>query len=188
MDSNHVKYLYVFDFDGTLFKSCEKVPDWWNGSVLDDKPFSYHISKYSLDEPCVPKTPDDSYWVQNVVKKAKKVWQYQNKLSVLLTGRLDAQRQRISELLQQKSIEFDDMLFNTGKNAVDFKVEVIERLLEQHPRISKVEIWENENVPVYRDVVMKHFESNNRELEITTHHVSVIQKKLNCKLSDLVGG
>jgi hypothetical protein len=187
MDSNHIKNLYVFDFDGTLFKSCEKVPDWWKGSVLDDKPFSYHINKFSLDEPCVPKTPDDSYWVHNVVTKAKKVQHYQHKLSVLLTGRLVTQRDRIHELLQQKFINFDDLLFNPGKNAVDFKIEVIESLLEKHQSITKVEIWENENVPVYRDVVTKHFENNNRELEIITHHVSVIQKRLNCTLSDLVG-
>ena len=45
--------IAMYDFDGTLFRSWEKTPEWWP----DQRPFSFFVRPESLDEPCVPDHP-----------------------------------------------------------------------------------------------------------------------------------
>ena len=92
---NYTK-LSVFDFDNTLFKSPEPSSNFKG---------NWYASKISLNEPTVPKIPDDSYWNLNVIESAKKEILDPKNYVIMLTGRIDQFFQdRIEELLKQKRL------------------------------------------------------------------------------------
>jgi len=96
--------LWIFDFDGTLFRSPE-IPSWWPQAEKGN----FYIHQDSLGRPCVPDRPDDSWWVGSVVSEARKAIANPNVLAILCTGRPDnlSFRWRVPELLKQKGLDFD---------------------------------------------------------------------------------
>lgn len=131
------KKLSVFDFDGTLFKSPDK-PDGYKGN--------WWISKVSLNEPTIPRKPDDSYWNMEVVRAAISEAKNPNNLVVLMTGRIgDFFHERIIELIKQKKLNFKHVWCNEfGRDAGEFKVEKIKSLLNKHPSIKQIEMWDDD--------------------------------------------
>ena len=54
--------IHIFDFDGTLFRSPLPPPLWKGG---------WWSKPESLNAPCVPEEPDESWWILDTVSQAK---------------------------------------------------------------------------------------------------------------------
>ena len=176
--------LVMFDFDGTLFRSWEETPQWWDGSELDDGPFSFFVKPESLDEPCVPERPGSDYWIGGPLGEAKKAVRDRNSVSVIITGRIGIHKKRVKELLAQKGLRFDHYYFNPGMSAAAFKVAVLKNLLVGYNTISEVEIWENENEKTYDSAMRATANAVGREVEVEVHHVHSPAMELVCGPGD----
>ena len=180
--------LVMFDFDGTLFRSWEATPSWWEGTELDTGPYSFAVQPESLDEPCVPDNPPSNYWIPRPLAAAKEALRDRGTLTVLITGRVKVHRQRVMELAQQKGLRFDKFYFNPGMSAARFKVAVLKNLLVGYNTITAVEIWENENQKTY-DTAMRATaralaDLRDGEIDVKVHHVHAPPKELVCGPED----
>ena len=137
--------IVMYDFDGTLFRSWERTPEWWP----DKTPYSFFMQPESLDAPCVPETPGGEYWISRAVAAALEDTKDRNTFSVLITGRVGVHAKRVEELLSQKGIKFDLQIYNPGMSASKFKTLTLGKLLAGHNTVSEVSIWENENQSHY---------------------------------------
>ena len=129
--------LHVWDFDGTLFR-CPLVPDWWEGNNS-----SWFIRPESLDRPCVPHQPDETWWIMDNVYAARESFSNPNVYSVLLTGREeDIFCDRIHELLKQQGLDFDEIHLCDRENKLRFKLETLSGILGGS--YSKVCFWDDQ--------------------------------------------
>lgn len=175
--------IVMFDFDGTLFRSWEKTPDWWS----DPTPYSFFAKPESLDEPCVPDTPPADYWISNSVKAAQEYNRDAGTYMVLVTGRVKTHEDRVKELVAQKGIRFDKYYFNPGMSAVTFKKKVLGNLLAAYNTVNKVEIWENENQDNYRTYLNAASAALDRNVTVEVHNVHVSPVPLACGPEDFSG-
>jgi hypothetical protein len=144
-----ILYLDVFDFDGTLFKS-PLPPDWWK----DKAAWFYGIE--SLSPPFIPEIPSSDWWIEPTVRHAIRALSDVTHYVILLTGRNnDTFVDRISQLLEQKELEFDEVHLSDRKDTVSFKVDNIQRVLSEHPSIKQVSLWDDqiERTPAYQAAV-----------------------------------
>jgi tRNA nucleotidyltransferase/poly(A) polymerase len=173
--------IVVYDFDGTLFRSWELTPDWW----LDQSPYSFFRQPESLDEPCVPNSPGNEYWINKVVQAAQEDTRDRNTYAVLVTGRVKAHADRIAELLAQKGIRFDHMYFNPGMSAARFKTIVLGQLLAGFNTVGEVAIWENENQSHYAQYLAAASSALRRpDVRVVVHNIHESPIPLACGPSD----
>jgi hypothetical protein len=142
--------LHVFDFDGTLFRSPTPA-DWWDGPRGD-----WYRTPQSLDPPCVPKKPDASWWVGQIVQQARNSIADPNVMAIVLTGRQrDRFGKRVPELLRAAGLKFEQVLLKLpGMRTADFKEATISRLHRKH-QFSHVRIWDDRHTGRYRPFVEK---------------------------------
>ena len=176
--------IVMYDFDGTLFRSWEIVPDWWKGTPLDTGPWSFFKRPESLGEPCVPDRPGDNYWVSETLSAAQADTRDRNTLAVLVTGRAKVISGRVQELLSQKCLSFDRMFFNPGMPASAFKTRVLGALLAGHPSVDEIEIWENENQDHYAKYLEAASRALDHEVEVQVHNVHEKPAPLKCGPED----
>jgi len=131
--------LHLFDFDGTLFRSPgppedwkQPVTDWWNGEL-------------SLGQPYIPDRPGSEFWNVKVVSRARKSISDPDVWAIVVTGRPKKAPfiYRIPELLHGAGLRFDNIYLNPGTPTPPFKMGVMKKVLERHPNIDTVHIWEN---------------------------------------------
>ena len=173
--------IAMYDFDGTLFKSWEKTPEWWP----DQRPYSFFVRPESLDEPCVPDSPGNEYWINKVVQAAQEDTRDRNTYTVLITGRVKVHADRVAELLSQKGIRFDKMYFNPGMSAAKFKTIVLGQLLAGYNTVDEVAIWENENQSHYAQYLATAKRALGRdEIKVVVHNIHENPVPLACGPSD----
>lgn len=173
--------ISMFDFDGTLFRSWEKTPDWWQ----DQTPYSFFIQPVSMDAPCVPDRPGSEYWIHDAVAGAKEAVRDAGTYTVLITGRVKAHEPRVKELLSQAGIHFDRMYFNPGMSAVAFKKKVLGVLLASYNTVDRVDVWENENMVNYNTYLQTARTALERDdVRVTVHNVDVPPIPLTCGPED----
>jgi hypothetical protein len=127
--------LYVFDFDGTLFRSPAE-PALWKGG--------WWGNEASLSSPCVPQRPEDDWWVADTVSQAKAAISDPNALSVMMTGRsADKFSSRVNELLSGVGLNFNEVILSNSYDTVAFKSGEITRLLAENPSITSVKIFDD---------------------------------------------
>jgi len=133
-----VAELHIFDFDGTLFRSPGPPPEW-------DGDFWYE-DETSLDAPYVPPKPGPEFWNAPVVASARKSIGDPDTLAVVVTGRSAHKvfKYRVPELLRGAGLRFDDVYLNPGMDTASFKKRVLYMLLQRHPSIDVVHIWEDD--------------------------------------------
>lgn len=182
--SRHPTKLAMFDFDGTLFNSEERNPNWWT------KPgqYSWGSDPRSLTPPCVPERPDGpAYWNMKVVQAARAASADPMTYVVLITGRLGVHEPRIRELLAQQGIKPDGFYFNRGGNAATFKKTVFGSLFIKLSTMQMLDIWENENQGVYGDFVRRLSHELEHDIELEVHHVSEKHVPALCSAEDFPG-
>lgn len=144
--------IYIFDFDGTLMRTPEVTPDWWQ----DTRPFSWASDPISLSPPVVPENPSNKYWISWVAKEAKKALQDPNSKVFLVTARVSPMKKRILQILKSKGLNFDGTFFNSGENAASYKKTVFQDIQSKIPDPKEVHIFEdnhlNEYVPFLKNL------------------------------------
>jgi hypothetical protein len=131
-----VPELHLFDFDGTLFRSPDRPPDW------KGKGHWWNLSE-SLGQPCVPDNPDGSWWHGSSVSQAKQSISNPDVWAILCTGRKERSfaRFRIPELLRSVGLNFDEVYLSNQTRT--FKADVVRKLLRRYPDITKLQVWED---------------------------------------------
>lgn len=170
----------MFDFDGTLFRSWEKTPEWW----VEPGAFSFFVKPESLDEPCVPENPDPSYWISPAVNAARSSSRDRNDFTVVITGRVAVHRARVQELLRSVGVKPDGFYLNPGMSASQFKVAVFKTLLVGFNSVDEVVIWENENTGTYKAAIERAAEAVGRTIRVEINKVDERPKPLDCGPED----
>lgn len=168
--------LVMFDFDGTLFRSDEKPPPWWNVPGT----YSWGMNPISLSPPCVPKNPPAGYWNSQAVSAAKEAQSDPNTILVIVTGRVKALKPRVHELLKQKGINPATMHFNPGLGATSFKRAVLGTIIGHIETIDHVTIWENENLTTYMKAVESMAENFGRDIIVEGYPVHMREVPVDC--------
>ena len=162
--------LYIFDFDGTLFRSPEK-PDQFEGG--------WWGKDYSLSPPCVPQSPGNEWWVPEVVSEANSAINDPEAISVLMTGRLaKIFSNRMSELLGSAGLTFHEVMLSDSGDTQAFKMRQIKRLLSENPSINFVKIYDDR-----RDYLISYsslISDINPEIEVQTSHIQVAPMPAEC--------
>lgn len=133
--------LEVYDFDWTLFRSP------FPPEGKSDK--SWWASEESLMPPHVPLRAPRSFWIEEVVKEmlsSQKRWK--STLTIVLTARRGKTEARIRELLGQRYLVPDYLIgrpasFQKEKSSELFKRKTVANILDSHPGIKKVVVWED---------------------------------------------
>jgi len=167
--------LHLFDFDGTLFKSPDR-PDWWG-------PKTWLVDPASLGPPCVPLKPGSDWWIGSSVRDAKRSISDSDVWAILCTGRADmgSLRYRVAELLKQKGLNFDEVFLNPTNNTETYKIQVMLKILQKHPHIDTVQIWEDH--PGHLPKFVKAIEATGRTciphlIKSTKHEVVCVQEDM----------
>lgn len=131
----------IFDFDGTLVNTPlpdkgkihyqEKTSNPWPHKGWWSKPESLDMDIF--DMPVVP----------DVIAAYKKEKTNPNTLLVMLTGRMSKMAKRVETILKTKGLSFDKYLYNTGGETGDAKLKDMDKLLNEYPSITEVEMWDD---------------------------------------------
>ncbi|KAF2077196.1 hypothetical protein CYY_001517 [Polysphondylium violaceum] len=179
--------LYIYDFDGTLFKSPEPNPSLWHTSLLgkingmpQENGLGWFQETMTLDEPYVPSNPSREEWFnENVLSDALKHIQDENNIVCLLTGRTELYRDIINRILKSVNLNFHHVglkpinIPNVAREStMDFKKKFILNLLNEEYK-NKIK-----TVTIYEDRP-KHVEAFTKFLEglkqLSKFHIEYIQ-------------
>lgn len=178
-ESEEIKKLVIYDFDGTLFKS----PDDKEGKEIYEEetgepwPFKgWWGRNESLLPPIVPQKPDPHWYIQDVVSNQKKDSEDPNAKVVLMTGRPFQIKNRVMEILDHAGIRFDNTFFagqsgTKGSGTFEIKSNNIKMLLNND--FDLLEIWEDrpEHVEAFTDLGSQLKKTNPRLQSVIIHDV-----------------
>jgi len=178
-ESEEIKKLVIYDFDGTLFKS----PDDKEGKEIYEEetgepwPFKgWWGRNESLLPPIVPQKPDPHWYIQDVVSNQKKDSEDPNAKVVLMTGRPFQIKNRVMEILDHAGISFDNTFFagqsgTKGSGTFEIKSNNIKMLLNND--FDLLEIWEDrpEHVEAFTDLGHQLKKTNPRLQSVIIHDV-----------------
>jgi len=171
-----MKTLYVFDFDGTLFRSPYP-PKEWKGD-----PDDWWRIPGSLNPPCIPEKPMGDWWNGDVVKAARDAMADKDGVAVLMTGRrVETFRVRLHKLLAQKGLEFGNIFMKDKMGTVAFKIEMLSKLIKKYGP-ERVEIWDDRKNHLKR--IAEHVRSLG--LEAVEHPVVDRPRQIACPVDKLV--
>ena len=130
-----IKTLYIFDFDGTLFKSPYKPKNfkgaWWSNIR-------------SLTPPIVPEIPEETWWNEEILKEIYDVKKDKSGKVILLTGRLKKVfYSRILDIFKTKNLQFDFVGLTESVSSIASKLKHIEDQLVCHPEITKIVFYDD---------------------------------------------
>lgn len=155
--------LTYFDFDSTLFRSPDQ-PKWWKKS---DGLFFRDV--ISLSEPFVPEVPGKKWWVPDVVESAIADSAHPYTYTVVATGRGERFRNRVTQLVTQKGLDFDEIHLNPGTETGYYKGTLLFQLVHKFPDLEEVELWDDREdlLHAYFDILSA------MGLPVVAHHVTV---------------
>ena len=88
---------------------------------------------------------------------------------LLLTGRHAGVGKLVTDILNSKGLKFNDYIYKTGNlDTADFKIEVLDKLVNNNPILEEIEIWEDrdDHLPVFQDWASK------QKLKVIVHHIT----------------
>lgn len=141
--------LHIFDFDGTLFRSPMPHPD--NGPEIIEEVqapwfedgLGWFHSPRTLNPPIVPQIPDSSWFITPMVEHAKQMIA-EGHFVVVLTGREEPFRERVSQLLSLCMLKPHKLLLKPSQESgtVRYKTEQFIAMIEEW-RPSKIVIYDD---------------------------------------------
>ncbi|TPX40585.1 hypothetical protein SeMB42_g05935 [Synchytrium endobioticum] len=195
---SHMTNLKIFDFDSTLFRSPLPNPNLWSpelaGLLISD--LGWFTDPRTLGHPGIPLHPDIDWFDRDVVKDALSAMQDPtNTLAVLLTGRRGSlYGDRVVEIcmnLKPDPLPFDIFFFKEPHdtteprlrypNTINFKLDVLSRILEAFPTIKHVEFWEDRPKHIEHDPELKKY----LELRFEEDLVNDLVNKHNARIPQL---
>lgn len=166
--------IHIFDFDGTLFRSPLPPPLWKGG---------WWSKPESLNAPCVPEEPDESWWILDTVSQAKDSIANSNVFSALFTGRQESiYGDRVRSILGLVGLNFGMVKLSDSDNTKEFKSREIKGLLERYPLVNKLKIWDDRigHLEYYKGVAI----ATNPKIEVETTLVSTYPMPAQCNAED----
>jgi hypothetical protein len=163
--------LYIFDFDGTLFRSPMK-PALWGGS--------WWGNEASISPPCVPQTPSDDWWVSDTVSAARAAINDSSALSIMMTGRKKTEEMylRVGELLSSAGLTFHKVILSDSFDTKAFKSGQISKIISENPTINFVKIYDDR--PGYLEEYSNLIKGLNDQIKVETVLVQVASKPAEC--------
>ena len=141
--------LSIFDFDGTLIstplpidgkpiyekKTGQKWPHrgWWGQALsLDTDIFEMPV-------------------IEDVVKAYHKEKEQPSTVLVVMTGRLEALRTEVTDILDSHGLKFHEYHLNTGGRTEFVKMRTMEKLLKKYSDVTHIECWDDrmEHIPIF---------------------------------------
>lgn len=128
--------LVIYDFDHTLFKSplpANPDPKWW-GDIK------------SMTEPVVPEVPTDEWWNTEVVNDLVKDLKDSSKHVIVMTGRKESFKERLSKLLKTKGLDVPEFYTNymgDDTNTLNFKIRNIKKILSRLPSVKTIVFYDD---------------------------------------------
>ncbi len=146
---NKITKLAIFDFDGTLVdtplpligkpiyeqKTGQKWPHrgWWGQALsLDTTIFEMPV-------------------IEDVVNAYNKEKEQPSTVLVVMTGRLEALRTEVTDILDSHGLKFHEYHLNTGGRTEFVKMRTMEKLLKKYPDVTHIEAWDDrlEHIPIF---------------------------------------
>lgn len=132
------KKLYIFDFDGTLFRSPlpkkdyeKESEEWWSDPE-------------SLGASTVGQKPEPEMWHEDTVKAMQDAIAEPDSYVVVMTGRNNVLQDRIQEILDSAGLKPDELITNPKiGDTTGYKRQEMQYLLRQFPNVREVEFWED---------------------------------------------
>lgn len=143
-----MRRLVVFDFDGTLFRSPDRVAGSAAYLAATGTPWP-HAGWWGRVETLLPPVVADpaGLFIENTVAACRRDRLDKNTRLVFMTGRPVRCRQAVLDILAVPGLVFDDYYFRgmpgeRHKDTLDIKIDIIENKLLR-PGLEAVEIWED---------------------------------------------
>lgn len=185
-----ISRLRVIDFDSTLFRSPLPNRDLWSdhlrGALISD--CGWFQEPRTLAPPYVPEAPGPAWWhTETLGAIAAAATARADTLVVLLTGRRhDRFGARIRQMCESRALPFDMHFFREGTDpnaprsyatTLDFKLAVLQRLLDTFPGITDVQLWDDR--PRHLELFGNAFRAMREQGRLSTfvmHHVSHLER------------
>jgi FMN phosphatase YigB (HAD superfamily) len=141
--------LAVFDLDGTLLDT--PLPETGRKIYQEKtgKPWPYQGwwgREESLDSSIFDLKTIASVMTDYKTEKSKK-----DTAVIMLTGRISKLAPQVKAILDEKGYSFDGYYYNNGGRTDAEKIKTLNMLLDKHPTIEFVEMWDDrlEHIPVF---------------------------------------
>ena len=149
LDKHTITKISVFDFDGTLIDT--PLPD--KGKITHQektgKPWP-HKGWWSKPE-SLDATIFDMPLIQSVINTYKEEKASPNTLIVMMTGRIPRLSKEVEAILKSKGLTFDKYIYNMGGATVDSKVNSLNKLLSEYPKVTDILLNDDrvEHIPAF---------------------------------------
>ena len=183
-----IKRIAIFDFDGTLIDTDTpesgkslwqqafgfewQFRGWWGRpESLDSRIYFQKDTKLApgLKEIGLKRNIFDNNLIPKTLAAYKEQSSRPDTMVLLLTGRHAGIGKLVTDILNSKGLEFDDYIYKTGNlDTADFKIEVLDKLVNNNPSLEEIEIWEDrdDHLPVFQDWASK------QKLKVIVHHIT----------------
>lgn len=140
-DSRKITKIAVFDFDGTIADT--PTPD--IGKVV-------YKEKTGLDWPHKgwwgrKETLDMQVFDIPVIEDTIKAYNVEasnpDTLVVMLTGRIPRLSTSVEAILNKYGLKFDGYYYNDSNSTLDFKINILEKLLVEFPSVTSISMWDD---------------------------------------------
>jgi len=129
------KKLFIFDFDGTLYRSPQEPSDY---EVPEGSEGWWSEPESLKDE------PSEDMWHPDSVDRLREATKDPDAFVVVMTGRHNSLQGRIQEILDSAGLKPDELITNPNYgNTTGYKKDEMQYLLRQLPRVQEVEFWED---------------------------------------------
>lgn len=133
---NDITKLVVFDFDNTLIDTPlpemgKRIYQEKTGKEWPHKGWWGRAESLDMDIFNMPVIPS----VKVTYNKEKN---NPNTLLIMMTGRLQKLSNEVEKILSANGFKFDDYFYNSGEDTLVFKINKLNQLLHQYPKIQSV--------------------------------------------------
>lgn len=133
--------IAVFDFDGTLAQS--PTPENGQKKYQDVTGQSWPHKGWWGRPESLDTEIFDIPMISHVISDYEKEKQIPNTLLVLLTGRNPKLSKQVEKILSLNGLQFDEYHYNNGGSTLDFKIKILEGLLNRYPNTKSLHMWED---------------------------------------------
>lgn len=154
---DQITRIAVFDFDNTLIMTPtperghkeykEKTGQDWPHKGWWGRPDSLDMDIFEMPP------------IQSVISAYRKEKATPNTLVIMLTGRIPKLSSEVKKILDANGLTFDAYFYNNLGSTLEFKIGIMDELLQQYPNVKSVSMWDDRQTHVisfrtYGDVLV----------------------------------